>query len=192
MRCIVGLGNPGTKYTETRHNIGFILIDHLSETLHIPVKQKKWDSLIGRGQIGSKEVLLAKPLTYMNRSGSAVLQIVQFYKIPVQNLLVVHDDMDLPLGRIKIVRSGGPGGHNGVVSIIEALGTQEFPRLKVGIGRPLPQQKPEQYVLEPFSSPEKPILEEIIKEAEKASEVILEQGIDMAMNMFNPKSPLTS
>ncbi|MDD5153539.1 MAG: aminoacyl-tRNA hydrolase [Desulfovibrionales bacterium] len=187
MRCIVGLGNPGIKYAETRHNIGFILIDHLAGIFQISLAAKKWDSLIGKGYIGERQVLLAKPLTYMNRSGLAVAQILNFHKIPPPDLLVVHDDMDIPLGRIKIVRSGGSGGHNGVDSIIETLGTQEFPRLKIGIGRPLPQQKPEHYVLEPFSFEEIAILKETLKKAAKASEAIVRQGIEEAMNLFNIK-----
>lgn len=187
MRCIVGLGNPDIKYAETRHNIGFILIDHLAEIFHISLTAKKWDSLIGKGYIGERQVLLAKPLTYMNRSGLAVAQILNFHKIPPQGLLVVHDDMDIPLGRIKIARSGGSGGHKGVDSIIETLGIQEFPRLKIGIGRPLPQQKPEHYVLEPFSLEERSILKETLKKAERAAEVIVRQGIETAMNLFNIK-----
>lgn len=187
MRCIVGLGNPGIKYAETRHNIGFILIDHLAGIFQISLAAKKWDSLIGKGYIGERQVLLAKPLTYMNRSGLAVAQILNFHKIPPPDLLVVHDDMDIPLGRIKIVRSGGSGGHNGVDSIIETLGTREFPRLKIGIGRPLPQQKPEHYVLEPFSFEEIAILKETLKKAAKASEAIVRQGIEEAMNLFNIK-----
>ncbi|MDQ7837867.1 MAG: aminoacyl-tRNA hydrolase [Thermodesulfobacteriota bacterium] len=187
MRCIVGLGNPGIKYAETRHNIGFILIDHLAGIFQISLAAKKWDSLIGKGYIGERQVLLAKPLTYMNRSGLAVAQILNFHKIPPPDLLVVHDDMDIPLGRIKIVRSGGSGGHNGVDSIIETLGTREFPRLKIGIGRPLPQQKPEHYVLEPFSFEEIALLKETLKKAAKASEAIVRQGIEEAMNLFNIK-----
>lgn len=187
MRCIVGLGNPGIKYAETRHNIGAILIDHLAGIFQISLAAKKWDSLIGKGYIGERQVLLAKPLTYMNRSGLAVAQILNFHKIPPPDLLVVHDDMDIPLGRIKIVRSGGSGGHNGVDSIIETLGTREFPRLKIGIGRPLPQQKPEHYVLEPFSFEERAILKETLKKAARASEAIVRQGIEEAMNLFNIK-----
>ncbi|MDD5451041.1 MAG: aminoacyl-tRNA hydrolase [Desulfovibrionales bacterium] len=187
MRCIVGLGNPGIKYAETRHNIGAILIDHLAGIFQISLAAKKWDSLIGKGYIGERQVLLAKPLTYMNRSGLAVAQILNFHKIPPPDLLVVHDDMDIPLGRIKIVRSGGSGGHNGVDSIIEILGTREFPRLKIGIGRPLPQQKPEHYVLEPFSFEERAILKETLKKAARASEAIVRQGIEEAMNLFNIK-----
>ncbi len=188
MRCIVGLGNPDIKYAGTRHNIGFILIDHLAEIFQISLTAKKWDSLIGKGYIGEWQVLLAKPLTYMNRSGLAVAQILNFHKIPPQGLLVVHDDMDIPLGRIKIVRGGGSGGHKGVDSIIETLGIQEFPRLKIGIGRPLPQQKPEYYVLEPFSLEERSILKETLKKAERAAEVIVRQGIETAMNLLNIKN----
>ena len=192
MRCIVGLGNPGIKYAETRHNIGFILIDHLAGIFQISLAAKKWDSLIGKGYIGERQVLLAKPLTYMNRSGLAVAQILNFHKIPSPDLLVVHDDMDIPLGRIKIVRSGGSGGHNGVDSIIETLGTREFLRLKIGIGRPLPQQKPEHYVLEPFSFEEIAILKETLKKAAKASEIIVRQGIEEAMNLFNIKDDVVA
>jgi PTH1 family peptidyl-tRNA hydrolase len=187
VRCIVGLGNPGINYAETRHNIGFILIDRLAGIFQISLTAKKWDSLIGKGYIGERPILLVKPFTYMNRSGLAVAQILSFHKIPPQNLLVVHDDMDIPLGRIKIVRSGGSGGHKGVDSIIETLGIQEFPRLKIGIGRPLPQQKPEHYVLEPFSFEERSILAETLKKAARASEAIVRQGIEEAMNLFNIK-----
>lgn len=192
MYCIVGLGNPGKRYAETRHNVGFILVDHLAETFQVALSRKKWDSLIGRGYIGQEEVLLAKPLTYMNRSGLAVSQILHFHKISTRDLLVVHDDLDLPLGRIKIVRSGGSGGHKGVASIIEALGTQEFSRLKVGIGRPLPPMEPEQYVLEPFSGEEKPIREELILRAGTAAAIIVQEGMDTAMNRFNVGSPPNS
>ncbi len=186
MHCIVGLGNPGSRYQETRHNVGFILVDYAAGIFRIPLLKEKWDSRIGKGLVDSEEVILVKPLTFMNRSGLAVARILHFHKIPVQKLLVVHDDMDLPPGRLKIVSGGGPGGHNGVASIMETLGTQEFPRLKIGIGRP-GEEDASRYVLEPFVREERAIIENVIVDAAEAVRVIILQGLSTAMNLFNTR-----
>ncbi|MFH1147015.1 MAG: aminoacyl-tRNA hydrolase [Pseudomonadota bacterium] len=188
MLCIIGLGNPGQKYNDTRHNAGFMVLDHFAAASNIPLVQKQLDSLFGKGQIETKNVFLAKPLTFMNRSGSAVGRILRYYKLSPDNLLVVHDDLDLPAGRIRIVKNGGPGGHNGVASIIESLGSQNFDRLKIGIGRPTPPEQPEDYVLKPFSVQDKAVIEEVLERAVAAIGVIIRKGITPAMNIYNVKT----
>ena len=137
MRLIVGLGNPGREYAHNRHNIGFRCINHLAKKYAIQVKQHSCQSQIGKGKIASAEVLLAKPKTYVNESGKAVSQLLRKYKISSEDLLVIYDDLDLPLGKIRIRQGGSAGGHKGIKSIIAALGSQDFARIKVGIGRPV-------------------------------------------------------
>lgn len=187
MHCIAGLGNPGKKYQHTRHNVGFHLVDLLAEDCRISLSSAKWDCEIGKGLLAGEEVLLVKPLTYMNRSGLAIARVIDFYKLSHQNLIVVHDDMDIPLGRIKLVLKGSSGGHNGVSSVIDSLHSNEFPRLKIGIGRPLAKQKPEEFVLTPFSDDEKILLNQALQKAKDAAYVVLERGMETAMNLFNVK-----
>ncbi len=186
-KIIVGLGNPGPKYKKTRHNIGFIVIEHLAETyqLKFHLGKKSFKSETASGTIDHSKVLLVKPLTYMNKSGEAVAAILNFYKNKPEDILVIHDDLDLPLGRIRIVKGGGAGGHNGIRSIITHLGTQNFPRLRIGIGRPHNETPVENYVLSPFSKEEWSLLEKIIETSTEAIVTILKKGIDMAMNQFN-------
>ncbi|NLB88411.1 MAG: aminoacyl-tRNA hydrolase [Syntrophomonadaceae bacterium] len=136
MKIVVGLGNPGKKYSETRHNLGFKVVEELAKRFPIEKEESKYDAIIGHIRIGSEKVLLVKPLTYMNLSGKSVQPLVHFYKLELQDLIVIYDDMDLDLGRLRIRESGGTGGHKGMVSITQRLSTQEFPRIRVGIGRP--------------------------------------------------------
>ncbi len=186
-KIIVGLGNPGPKYEKTRHNIGFIVVDHLAEAYHLRFHsgKKSFKSETATGTIDHSKVLLVKPLTFMNNSGEAVKAILDFYKSKPEDVLVVHDDLDLPLGRIRIVKKGGAGGHNGIRSIIAHVGTQNFPRLRIGIGRPQNEIPVENYVLSPFSRQERELLEKIIKTSTEAIITILRKGIDIAMNQFN-------
>ncbi len=189
-KIIVGLGNPGPKYQFTRHNIGFLIVDHLAKEYRLPftLGKKSFKSEIALGTIKNHKVLLLKPLTYMNRSGEAVVAVLNFYKNKPEDLLVIHDDLDLPLGKIRIVKKGGAGGHNGIRSIIASLGTREFPRLRVGIGRPQGGMKVEHYVLSNFTKEEMLLVNKIVEISTDAILTIIEDGIDKAMNQFNGRT----
>ncbi len=182
MWLVAGLGNPGDAYAKTRHNIGFMVIDALSVKSSIPVKHKTANYLFGRGVIGEQEAILIKPLTFMNRSGIAVKEAAGRYD--TDGILVVHDDMDLPAGVVRIRKSGSSGGHNGIESIINALGTRDFIRVKVGIGRP-DRTPPEKYVLRPLSRQELTVMEEAVEKAAEAVTVALNRGVSCAQNMFH-------
>ena len=189
MKLIVGLGNPGRNYRWTRHNVGFLLIEQLAEKHGIEIVKRGLKTIYGRGKIGNQGVLLAKPQTFMNLSGEAVLRLLQFFKIPPENLIVLHDDLDLPWGKIRIRLRGGPGGHKGIKSIIEALGIDGFVRFKVGIGRPeRADQDPADYVLEPLSGGERKEFQETVRRGAEAVEVLLLEGPQEAMNRFHKKS----
>ena len=181
---IVGLGNPGEEYARNRHNIGFQCIDHLAGARGIPFQLKRFNALLGEGQIGPRRVLMAKPLTFMNDSGKAVGNILRGYRIPLERVLVIHDDLDLPLGRIRLRASSGSGGHKGVTSIIAELGTRCFARLRVGIGRPTVGDSV-QYVLSDFSADQQPVVKDIYPLVERAALCFLEEGIHEAMNAYN-------
>ena len=182
MKLAVGLGNPGRNYRWTRHNVGFLLIERLAEQHGVDLTRRGLRSTYGRGKIGREEVILAKPQTYMNLSGEAVLRLLQFFKIPPENLIVIHDDLDLPWGKIRIRLRGGHGGHKGVQSIIEVLGNGNFVRLKVGIGRPdKVGPDPADYVLEPLAGKEREEFEEMIRKKVEAVEVLLWEGPQEAM-----------
>lgn len=185
MVLIAGLGNPGKSYQYTRHNLGFLTLQALSRRHQIQIEKRKFESQYGLGEIQNKKVLLLTPLTYMNRSGSAVGHFLRYFQILPENLIVVHDDLDLPWTRIKVVPKGGAAGHKGILSIIEHLKTQEFIRLRLGIGRPLEFIPSESYVLETFSPAEKKELSSLTDQACEAVEVLLDQGITAAMNRFN-------
>lgn len=186
MNLIVGLGNPGPNYQRTRHNIGFQSVDALSSTYRIQLSHIDSVSQWGRGVVRGKEVLLVKPQTYMNLSGKSVSAVISRFYLTYQDLLVIHDDMDLPLGRIRIREKGGSGGHRGVASIIQCVGASDFPRLRVGIGRPpIDQQEPKEYVLKAFSKEEKAVVAEVIETVVQCVEVILVEGVPIAMNKFN-------
>ena len=182
---IAGLGNPGKDYRHTRHNIGFMVIDHLSNELKIPVKKVKQKSLIGIGKLDNKEILLVKPQTFMNNSGESIAPLMRYYKVPHQNLMVIHDDLDLPFGIIRIRPTGGTSGQKGMKSIIEKIGSQEFPRIRMGIGRPPGHMDPVDFVLENFSKDQLSILENILEDATNAIKTFIIDGLNKAMNTYN-------
>lgn len=187
MKVIVGLGNPGVHYRRSRHNIGFQVVDRLAKANHILVCTKRLNTHYGTGQIESQEVALAKPMTFMNRSGEAVKKLVNFFQIGLEDLIVIHDDLDLPFGRLRFKRRGGDGGHQGVRSIIEWVGGNSFLRLKVGIGRPPKGMDPAEYVLSDFDQTEQPRLDDILTQAAEALKVMLLEGIQAAMNQCQKK-----
>lgn len=182
---IVGLGNPGREYRETRHNIGFMVADNFASRHEIQLSRVQNKAIFGIGRFASKKIILAKPQTYMNLSGQAVSALVRFYKIPIENLIIAHDDVDLPLGTIRMRPGGGSAGQKGIISIIERLGSQDFPRLRMGVGRPPGQMDAAAYVLEPFRKGEKDLLSEFLGRAADALECFIEYGLDTAMNRFN-------
>ena len=190
MWLVVGLGNPGRRYRGTRHNVGWEVVDRLSARWDLPVSREEEEALVGRGEIAGQEVLLAKPLTYMNRSGEAVRGLVRRYGVQPQEILVIYDDVDLPVGAIRIRPRGSSGGHHGMASVLEALGTSEIPRVRVGIGRP--RGETAEYVLSRFSSEERPLIEEAMERAADAVEAILREGTEAAMNRYNRRVPVLS
>jgi PTH1 family peptidyl-tRNA hydrolase len=187
---IVGLGNPGAEYASHRHNIGFQVVDALAHSHNMAFSRSKGArALVAEGQIAGLPVLLAKPQTYMNRSGRTVHRLRWANAIPADQLLVVYDDLDLPLGRLRIRPEGGSGGHKGMRSIIQSLGTQEFPRLRVGIDRPPKGIDPTDYVLQPFSEDEAPCIVESVERAVTAVESWLMDGIETTMDKYNRPGP---
>ena len=190
MKVIVGLGNPGVRYKANRHNIGFQVVDRLAEANHIRNSTKRLKSFYGAGKIDSEEVVLAKPMTFMNRSGEAVTRLVDFFNVGMEDLIVVHDDLDLPLGRLRFKRRGGDGGHQGLRSIIEAMGKNTFLRLKVGIGRPPRGMEAADYVLSDFDEIQQPLLSEVLSCAAEALTVLLSEGLQTAMNRYQKKLTL--
>jgi PTH1 family peptidyl-tRNA hydrolase len=185
---IVGLGNPGRRYRGNRHNIGFMVVDRLAEQSKTKIERQQLKALVGTGQFAQKRIILVKPQTNMNLSGSSVGPLVNFYKIPLSNLLVVYDEIDLPFGAIRLREKGGSGGHNGMKSIIAAL-DDGFPRLRLGIGRPPGRMDPAAYVLQNFQKEELPVIEEIIDRSISAIETYLTDGIEITMTRFNISSP---
>lgn len=181
MKLIVGLGNPGKEYVFTRHNVGFRVIDVLGLRWNIPLMGGKFLSLLGRGKFFDHEVILVKPQTFMNRSGEAVPRLLNYFGLELKDLIIVHDDMDLELGIIKIKRKGGHGGHKGIESIIEILGDEEFLRVKVGIGHPK-REEVVPFLLEPFSIEEEAAVEQMIQRAADAVESLLIQGVERAIS----------
>ncbi len=186
MKLLVGLGNPGKKYMLSRHNIGFMVLDSLAYKHNLKFKYLRYSSYIVKGVIAGEQVMLAKPLTYMNLSGQAVKGMTQDLKIPSQDLLVIYDDLDLEVGTLRLRARGGSGGHRGLSSIMEELETEEFNRLKFGIGRPQ-YQEVRDYVLDRFTAQEEPVVKESIKKAVTAVEVYILEGIEEAMNQFNQR-----
>lgn len=183
---IVGLGNPGPEYEGTRHNIGFRCADALARAHGLTYeRQKKSKAKIAQGLIAGRPVLIAKPQAYMNLSGSAVQGLAAFYRIPPQRILVILDDLDLPRGTLRIRAKGGSGGHKGLQDIIVRLGTQDFPRIRFGIGRPPERMDPAAYVLRPFDSSEIPEIESAIERVRCAVQTWLSEGIEIAMNRYN-------
>lgn len=179
---IVGLGNPGERYAATRHNVGFQALDRLAKRHRLSFRKMRLQGFMARGEIESRRVVLLKPLTYVNRSGDVVAPLLRGYGLPLDRLLVIYDDLDLPLGRIRIREQGTAGGHKGMVSIIDRLGP-EVPRLRVGIGRT--EEDPREYVLSPFTAEERVIMEESYEGIADAVECIIREGLSKAMERFN-------
>jgi PTH1 family peptidyl-tRNA hydrolase len=186
-RLIVGLGNPGKEYQETRHNVGFRVIDLLAERHGIELRKHRHQSVYGEGRIAENAVLLAKPLTYMNLSGAAVAALARYHGITPGDVLVLCDDVNLPLGRLRLRTKGSAGGHNGLKSIIGSLGTDEFPRLRIGVGAPAGQPMVE-HVLGRFNRREAEIIATVLPAAADAVELSLREGIEAAMNRYNTYS----
>jgi PTH1 family peptidyl-tRNA hydrolase len=184
---IAGLGNPGPQYRLNRHNAGFLVADTLAELASIPMTRVKFRALMGKGNFAGEQVVIAKPQTYMNDSGQAVGALMRFFKIPNEHLLVVHDDLDLPFGTLRLRPSGGTGGQRGMESIVARLGTRDFARLRVGIGRPPGRMDPQDYVLHDFEATEIEWLPGLRETAVDAIRMFIEEGIQKAMNNFNGK-----
>ena len=182
---LIGLGNPGREYRENRHNVGFMLIDLLAKRLDARGLKLQSKAIVTSANADGYKLLLAKPQTYMNLSGHAIQGLAHFYKLPLENLLVAHDDLDLPFGTIRLRPGGGPGGQKGIASAIERLGTKDFARLRIGIGRPPGRMDPADYVLQNFSREEAKTLAEILDRASEAALEFVKNGLDQAMNKFN-------
>lgn len=187
MKLIVGLGNPGMQYAATRHNIGFEVIDSIAETYNIQIVKNKYKALIGEGNIAGEKVILMKPQTYMNLSGEAVRACMDFHKISNKDIIVIYDDISLEVGQLRLRPSGSAGGHNGIKSIIAQIGTQEFPRIKFGVGEKPAGWDLANYVLGRFSEEEMKVIGPRINDAAKAAEEIISSGIERAMNDYNIK-----
>ncbi len=189
MRLVVGLGNPGARYMLTRHNIGALALARAAEQWAIP-----WNQVVGarwgRGCRGSAEVILATPVAWMNESGSVVAALLDSHGVSPQDLVVVHDDLALDLGRLRLKRQGGTGGHKGVLSLLTALGTDQFCRLKIGIGSPGPGEDPTEYVLSPFPQDVLPRIDVLLERAVSALDCLLGEGVEAAMNRFNARTTM--
>lgn len=187
MFIVVGLGNPGKDYDKTRHNVGFDVIDLLAERNNIKLNKIKYKSVYGEGNIGGEKVLLVKPQTYMNNSGITVRDIYNFYKLPIENIIVVVDDIDIDFSQVRIRKKGSAGSHNGLKSIIHQLQQEDFPRVKIGIGKKREGQDLANFVLSKFSKEERESIEDSITLGAESTEAIIKHGIDQAMNEFNIK-----
>lgn len=190
MHLLIGLGNPGFKYKNMRHNIGFQVVDIISQRWRISLNHQSCSSRWGRGKFQGHEIILAQPETYMNLSGRAVFRLMSFFALTSSDLLVIHDDLDLPLGRLKFVAKGGAGGHRGIASILNTLHTAEFLRLKVGIGRPQYGETVENYVLSPFYPSERDTVAVMGHRAAEALEAFLLSGLNQAMSLFHGPGPV--
>lgn len=188
MYVVVGLGNPGKDYTNTRHNIGFNTVDLIGKRNNINLNKIKFNSIYGEGNIGGEKILLVKPQTYMNNSGTSVRDICQYYKIPIENIIVVVDDIDIDFSSVKLRAKGSAGSHNGLKSIINHIQRDDFPRVKVGIGKKYEKQDLADFVLSRFSKDEQIDIDISIITAAEAVESIIKDGIDTAMNKYNIKT----
>ena len=182
---LIGLGNPGREYRDSRHNVGFMLIDRVAVRLNARGMKVQSKAIVMTAMYEDRKLILAKPQTYMNLSGQSVQGLIHFYKLPLTNVLIAHDDLDIPFGTIRIRPGGGPGGQRGMASTIEQLGTQDFPRLRIGIGRPPGRMDPSAYVLQGFSRDEMKFLSEILDHAADAALEFVVGGLDKAMNKYN-------
>ncbi len=187
MKIIVGLGTPGRKYERTRHNAGFMAADEVARNLQVSISQEKHHALIGKGRMDAETVVLAKPQTYMNESGRSVSSLLRYTSVAASDLIVVHDELDLPPGTVRVKNGGGHGGHNGLRSIIDHLGSPDFVRVRVGVGRPSPGRDAADYVLSPFSPDERADAERSFDRAAEAVVAIIVNGLTKAMNDFNKK-----
>jgi PTH1 family peptidyl-tRNA hydrolase len=185
MRLVVGLGNPGRRYQGSRHNVGWEVVDRLARRLGVAVDREDGWAQVGTARVGRRRVLLAKPQTFVNLSGTAVVDLCRRHRIRPSEILVITDDLDLPLGRLRLRPRGSHGGHRGLRSILEALGTEDVPRLRIGIGRPPAGVDPADYVLTPFSPDERAVLEPVLDRAAEAAEVAVREGLEAAMTRFN-------
>ncbi len=186
MYLVIGLGNPGRQYDMTRHNIGFHTIDYIADQYRVKVNKLKYKALYGECSIGGEKTLLIKPQTYMNLSGESIIDFVNFYKIPVENIIVISDDINLDAGRLRIRPKGSAGGHNGLKSIIYMLQSDEFPRIRMGVGAPRHEDYDlADFVLGRFTKDEIPVMEDAIQRASKAVEEIIKNGAQSAMNRYN-------
>ncbi|MDQ2691864.1 MAG: aminoacyl-tRNA hydrolase [Chloroflexota bacterium] len=182
---LIGLGNPGREYRDTRHNVGFMLIDRLIVRLNAQGMKLQSKAIVTSATYQDRRLILAKPQTYMNLSGQSAQGLLNFYKIPIENMIVAHDDLDIPFGAIRIRPKGGPGGQGGMASTINQLGTKDFPRLRIGIGRPPGRMDPAAYVLQNFSRDEMKLLSEVVDRAADAALTFVVEGLNMAMNKYN-------
>jgi PTH1 family peptidyl-tRNA hydrolase len=185
---IIGLGNPGREYKDNRHNVGFMLIDRLAVRLDARMNRLQSKALVSSVLIDEHKIILAKPQTYMNLSGDSVGGLARFYKVPLEQVLVAHDDLDLPFGTIRVRPGGGPGGQKGVASAIQRLGSKDFPRLRIGIGRPPGRMDPARFVLQDFPNSEQLTLSEVLDRAAEAVLSFVRDGVQAAMNKFNASS----
>ncbi|WHY94825.1 aminoacyl-tRNA hydrolase [Neobacillus cucumis] len=185
MKIMVGLGNPGKQYEHTRHNVGFDVIDELSRRFNIPLDQSKLKGLYGIGFYKGEKVLLLKPLTYMNLSGESIRAVMDYYDIDLEDLLVIYDDLDLPVGKIRLRQKGSAGGHNGIKSTVSHLGTQQFNRIRIGIDRPQNGMSVPDYVLGKFHKEEQSQVQDVIQKSADACEAWLERPFIQVMNDFN-------
>jgi PTH1 family peptidyl-tRNA hydrolase len=184
---IVGLGNPGNRYKFTRHNIGFMVLEKLATRWEVDLKHKSFDALWNRGKIAGKNVILAMPQTYMNLSGNAVRKLIAYFKTDMNKLIVIHDDLDLPFGTVRLKTGGGNAGHKGLMSIATCLGSGDFMRVRLGIGKPADKSRIEDYVLDPFGKEEISVLPEIIQSAADAATEIVLSDIQTAMIKYHKK-----
>jgi len=187
MKIIIGLGNPGRKYERTRHNAGFLAVDQIARDLRFSLSQEKYHAFIGKCRIGDEDALVAKPQTFMNESGRSVGAVLRYTYAKPADLIVVHDELDIPLGTVRVKTGGGHGGHNGLRSIIEHIGTPDFIRIRVGVGRPAPGRDAADYVLSPFTAEERQAADEAVVKAADAVKAVIRDGLTKAMNEFNKK-----
>lgn len=185
MKLLVGLGNPGPEYAKTRHNIGFMAIDKLAEAFSIDVTKSKFQALYGEGNHKGEKIVLLKPMTYMNLSGNALREAMSWYKPDLDDIVILYDDMDTLVGKLRLRSKGSAGGQNGVKSVIQHLGTQEFQRIRMGIGRPAPGSDPIKHVLMNFRPDEQKLIDEAVSKIPDVIDCIIDQGFTMAMNRFN-------
>lgn len=185
MKCMIGLGNPGKKYNKTRHNVGFFVVDELIDRFNLDCNKTKFNCAYALDFVGSEKVLFVKPQTFMNLSGEGVRPLLDFYKVDVEDIVVVYDDLDLPTGKIRLREKGGHGGHNGIRSLIDHLGTKNFKRIRIGVGRPTNHTPIVNYVLQPFAKEEEEDVQLAVKLSADAFETFLQSSFNDAMNQFN-------